>query len=76
MGGLSVGGIVRMGIAVAVSLFIGMADFTTSVGAMVLLGCAIIIGWQEDKNINRKTVIVNFLNTFGVYHKIMCSNRD
>jgi hypothetical protein len=76
VGGLFVGGVVIKGTAVAVSPFTGMADFTVAVGAMVLVGCAILIGWQEYKNTNRKAVIVNFLSTFGVYHKNKCSTLD
>jgi hypothetical protein len=71
VGGLSIGVTVVVGVALTVSLAVGrMVASDTAMSVEDPMGCARLICWQEDKNINRTQAMINFLSTFGVYHKI------
>ncbi len=76
LGGLSVGVNAVVGVDATVTFADGMDRSTRAVGVELLVGCAKLISWQEDKSVNRSTMMTNFLSTFGVYHKIYCNNLD
>jgi hypothetical protein len=70
VGGLSVGVTLVVGVAAVVSRAVGrMVDTNAVVKAVFPIGCALPIGWQEDKSVSRRKAMTKFLNTFGVYHK-------
>jgi hypothetical protein len=68
--------IVVEGVAITVLLASGTGDSSNTAGVEVLRGCVTLIGWQEDNIVRRKTMMTNFLSTFGVYHKIYRCNPD
>ncbi len=76
LGGLSVGVNAVVGVDAIVTLADEMDGFTRAVGVELPVGCAKLISWQEDKNVNSSTMMTNFLSTFGVYHKIYSNNLD
>jgi hypothetical protein len=76
LGGLSVGVNEVVGVDAPATLADGMDGSTRAVGVELPVGCAKLIGWHEDKNVNRSTMTTNFLSTFGVYHKIYSNNLD
>lgn len=59
-----------------VALADGVEGSNLALGTELAVGCARLIGWQEDKNAIRSRVMINFLSTFGVYHKIYRSHLD
>jgi hypothetical protein len=69
--------IVVEGVAITLSLAIGeIVASSAAVGVVVSVGCTRLIDWQDDNRVNRKTEMIKFLSTFGVYHKINSSNLD
>lgn len=70
LGGLSIGVTVVVDATATISLAFGLDDGNILVVIGISVGCARLIGWQEDKKIISTQEMNTFLSTFGVYHKI------
>jgi hypothetical protein len=70
LGGLSVGVTAVVDVTATISLAFGLDDGDILVVVGISVGCARLIGWQEDKKIISTQEMIAFLSTFGVYHKI------